>query len=67
VHFRSGDSGWGWFSAITGVGFFGAFVGIASGPGSPATVLGFYAAVILAFVWLSATFARVARSVGKGT
>jgi hypothetical membrane protein len=66
VHFKSGDPAWGWFSALTGVGFFGAFLGIASGPGSPTTVLAFYAAIVLAFVWLSATFARVTRSIRQG-
>lgn len=48
-------SGMAWFSRITGVLFLAAFVGIASGTASPAVVLGFWAAVILAWVWLAIT------------
>jgi hypothetical protein len=62
VHFKSQESGRGWFALITGLVFLGAFAGIASGAGSAATVLGFYAAVILSFVWLIATFGRAVRS-----
>jgi hypothetical protein len=61
VQFKAGEAGWGWFSAITGIGFLATFVGIASGVGNSVTVLGFYAAIVLAFVWLSAMFARAER------
>jgi hypothetical protein len=40
------------FSRITGVVYFAAFAGIASGGGNPAMNLAFTAAVILASVWL---------------
>lgn len=50
----SARSGWAWYSRITGVLFFAAFVGIASGAGHPATVVAFVVAVILAWTWLSA-------------
>ena len=59
VHFRSKEAGWGWFALVTGVFFFAAFAGIASGAGNRVTVLGFYAAVILAFIWLTMMFNRV--------
>jgi hypothetical protein len=42
-----------WFSRITGVLFLVAFVGVASGSASPAIVLGFWVAVILAWTWLA--------------
>jgi hypothetical protein len=50
----SARPGWAWYSRITGVLFFAAFVGIASGAGNPATILAFVVAVILAWTWLSA-------------
>lgn len=45
--------GWAIFSALTGVGFFAAFAGIASGSKQPAIIPLFTAAVILTWVWLS--------------
>jgi hypothetical protein len=42
-----------WFSRITGLVFLVAFVGIASGSATPVIVLGFWAAVILAWTWLA--------------
>lgn len=59
VHFKRGEPGWGWFALGTGAFFLLAFVGIASGASNPVTVLGFYAAVVLAFVWLTLVFVRV--------
>ena len=44
-----------WFSRATGVVYLVAFVGIASGSASPVVVLGFWAAVVLAWGWLAAT------------
>ena len=61
VYFKAGRTRWGWFAAITGIGFLAAFVGIASGAGNSATVLGFYAAVVVAFVWLSTVFLNAER------
>lgn len=58
VYFRRHEGGRAWFALVTGVFFFAAFVGIASGAGNPVTVLGFYAAVILAFAWLTLEFNR---------
>ncbi|MGH3491124.1 MAG: DUF998 domain-containing protein [Actinopolymorphaceae bacterium] len=49
-----GRGGWAWFSRITGVVFFAGFAGIASGSGAPAFTLGFVAAVLLAWSWISA-------------
>jgi hypothetical protein len=43
-----------WFSRATGVVYLVAFVGIASGSASSVVVLGFWAAVVLAWGWLAA-------------
>ncbi len=56
--------GWAGFTLATGVVFLGAFVGIASGGGSVATVLGFVAAVILMSVWMSALAVHLYRVEG---
>jgi hypothetical protein len=47
--------GMAWFSRATGALFLLGFVGIASGSASPAVVLGFWAAVVLAWTWLAVT------------
>ncbi len=49
-----GRRGWARYSRATGVLFLAGFVGIASGTASAATTLGFVAAVIIAWTWLSA-------------
>jgi hypothetical protein len=49
-----GRRGWAACSWGTGVVFLAAFVGVASGSGSVATTLGFVAAVLLAWAWISA-------------
>ncbi|TCK24970.1 DUF998 domain-containing protein [Pseudonocardia endophytica] len=54
-HAALGKAGTAWFSRVTGVVFLLAFVGIASGSSAPAIVLGFWVAVILAWVWLAVT------------
>jgi Protein of unknown function (DUF998) len=46
--------GWAAYSAITGVVFCAAFVGIAAGAGNSSTILGFWAGVVLAWSWLTA-------------
>jgi hypothetical protein len=51
---REGSRSWAAYSAITGVVFFGGFVGIASGQGNPATVVTFVVAVLVAWSWVSA-------------
>jgi len=61
---RAGDRGWAGFSAVTGVAFLGAFVGVASsGSGSPALTYTFVAAVVLVFAWISALAVRVYRTI----
>ena len=45
---------WTVFSIVTGVVFLAAFAGVASGSGSAAVVLAFWAALILAWSWLAA-------------
>lgn len=54
-----GLAGWKWYSIATGVIFFAAFFGIASGSGGSGAMrtfvtLGFYAAVVIMWVWISA-------------
>lgn len=50
----AGSRAWTWFSLLTGVVFLVAFGGIASGSGNAATILGFVAAVVLAWTWMTA-------------
>lgn len=58
---REGRRGRSAFSIVTGVGFLAGFVGIASGSGTPAIVLAFVAAIVLALGWLSSTSAHLYR------
>ncbi|MDQ0381506.1 DUF998 domain-containing protein [Amycolatopsis thermophila] len=51
---RAGRRGWAWYSRGTGVAFLAGFAGIASGASSPPVILGFWAAVVIAFAWLAA-------------
>lgn len=48
-----GDRARAGYSAVTGVFFFAAFAGLASGSPSTAAVLAFWLAIVLAWVWLS--------------
>lgn len=57
---RTARAAW---SAMTGAAFAAAFVGLSSGSSSPAVVLAFVAAVILAWFWLSATSLHLYRNV----
>jgi hypothetical membrane protein len=52
-HARHGRDGLAWFSRIAAVLFLVAFAGIATGSAAPAVVLGFWVAVVLAWVWLA--------------
>ncbi|HKW02048.1 MAG TPA: DUF998 domain-containing protein [Vicinamibacterales bacterium] len=52
----TGHASWMMFSLATGVLFFAAFAGIASGAPSRTVVVAFYLAVLLAWTWLSALF-----------
>jgi hypothetical protein len=54
-HAAAGRSGMAWFSRITGVLFLVAFAGLASGSASPVVVLGFWAALLLVWIWLAVT------------
>jgi hypothetical protein len=51
--------GWAMFSLLTGIVFFAAFIGIASGSGNPWTILGFWIGVVLAWIWLSLLSAKI--------
>ncbi len=54
-----GQWGWAAYSVATGVVFFAAFFGIASGSSNPVIVLSFVVAVVLAWAWLSTMAARL--------
>jgi hypothetical protein len=62
------EKNWANFSLATGIIFFAAFFGIASGsqPGSPfltPVTLGFWAAVILSFTWLSLLSSKLKKEI----
>jgi hypothetical protein len=61
--FASRLRGFGWFSVATGLLFFLAFAGIASGLTSASVVLAFTFAVVLAWVWIAVVSARLHRAV----
>ncbi|MEV4055106.1 DUF998 domain-containing protein [Amycolatopsis sp. NPDC049688] len=44
-----------WYSRLSGLLFLAGFAGVASGSTSPVVILGFWAAVIIAFAWLATT------------
>jgi hypothetical membrane protein len=56
---RSGRRGWAWFSGLTGALVVAGFVTLASGKGASAAVVGFTAAVVLAWAWLAAVSAKL--------
>ncbi|RUP07015.1 MAG: DUF998 domain-containing protein [Mycobacterium sp.] len=60
-----GATGWAWFSRVTGAVFAGTFLALSSGAGGPASILAFTAAVVLAWIWLSAISVRLYRGVGQ--
>lgn len=51
-----------WFSRATGIAFLLAFFGVASGAGSPAVVLAFWAALIVVWAWLGSLALHLYRS-----
>jgi hypothetical membrane protein len=55
--------GWAAFSVVTGVVFLLAFAGVASGSDSAVVVLGFWAAVTLAWAWIAAVAIHLYRRV----
>ncbi|MFB1295660.1 DUF998 domain-containing protein [Mycobacterium sp. pW049] len=64
VFARSGANGWAWFSRVVSVAFAAGFGALATGTlGAPA-VLGFTAAVVLAWAWLTALSAKLYKEVG---
>jgi Protein of unknown function (DUF998) len=60
-----GQRGWQTFSVATGLIFLAGFFGIASGSGNPLTLLGFWIAVVLAWVWLSAVANRLRQEISR--
>ena len=61
-HFaRAHERGWAIYTALTGIAFLAAFVGIASGSTAAPVVIGFWIAVVLAFSWLSLLCERFLR------
>jgi hypothetical protein len=52
------------YAVITGVAFFTAFVGIASGSGNSVTILTFTAAIVLAWAWFTALSINVYQAQG---
>jgi hypothetical protein len=58
-----GRSAWGRSSLATGVVFLAAFVGLASGSGSPVVVIAFWVALLLAWAWLGALAVHLYRRV----
>jgi hypothetical protein len=55
----AGQRAWAFYSLATGVIFFAAFFGIASGSGPAWIMLGFLGAIVLAWTWLSTLSARL--------
>ena len=58
---RIGERGLARYSALTGVVFLAAFVGVASGSTATPVVVGFWIGVVLAFIWLSVVCTRLRR------
>jgi hypothetical protein len=57
--------GWAGYSRTTGVVFLLSFLGIASGSGSAAVVLGFWVGIVLSWAWLAAVSLRLYRTTPK--
>lgn len=67
---KQGHGHWAAYSAATGILFFAAFVGIATGSNGPANIVtlvsfAFTAAVILAWTWIALLAARVIRELPR--
>jgi hypothetical protein len=60
---RSGESGWAWFSRVTGVLFGVSFVALASAAGGATMIVIFTAALVLAWGWLAAVSVTLYRRV----
>lgn len=57
-----GHRGWAVYSRATGVAFFAAFAGITSGNANAAVMLAFWAAVLLAWCWVTVVVIRLTRT-----
>jgi hypothetical protein len=57
--------GWTWYSVITGLFFFAAFSGIASGSHQAWIIITFWFGVLALWVWLSAVAARLMREISS--
>jgi hypothetical protein len=55
-----GERGWARYSRVSGIAFLAGFLGVTSGSQATGVVLGFWAAVAVAWVWLALVAARVA-------
>jgi len=64
-YFATGEAGMAWLSAGTGVAFLVAFMGIASGPPRPATVLGLWLGLTLTWFWLATVAWRTRSAVAS--
>lgn len=60
---RTSETGWAWYSRITGGVFALSFIALSSGSGGPTTVLVFTAAVVSAWAWLAAVSVKLYRTV----
>jgi hypothetical protein len=60
-----GQRGWAAYSAATGILFFAAFFGIASGSGQAWSVISFWIGVVLAWAWISVMAARLMAGLPK--
>jgi hypothetical protein len=65
--FALGDTRNGAFSVVTGVVFLAAFMGIASGPPRPATVIGLWLGLALTWGWLAALAWSARQASAAGT
>jgi Protein of unknown function (DUF998) len=64
---RAGEGGWAWYSRLSGALFAAGFAAVASGSNSPAVVLFFTAAVVIAWAWLTAISIKLYRLVGSAS
>lgn len=58
---REGHRGWAVYSRATGIAFFASFAGISSGNANAVVMLAFWAAVLLAWGWVTAVIVRFTR------
>jgi hypothetical protein len=61
-----GERVWAYFSGLTAAGFLAGFARLASGSSSPAVVIGFWVALLVAWGWLGAISLKTYRQVAVG-